>query len=506
MATEPVATEPAVAEPPVAEPVAGTVDLAISVTFDKTEFFVDELVTALARVTNTGSVAATEVHLDSTTNLDHADWDGFPSYQGVRIEPGQTVEGTLRSRTRTMDTPVILGVTARSDQPDANPADNTATVTVPIKVQRGDYTGVVYGDRNGNAVMDPGEALVDLHLSATGGVPHTSYSAATDSAGRFTFHDLPRGEYRTTFHDLGWSFHAPPVQVDGVDDPDVVVRGAHLVDRVLTAAARFDQPGYRVGDTARMSLVLTNSGSAPIPGLTAACDSSGGPMPDFGDLVGVGVTVPANSTWATSAPVTIDAAAVVRGALVVNCTFGAPPHSNGYVFARAIARVPGARADRVVGQVGFSARPPTFSPRPGAPVPNVKVYLKDQVTGAVVARAITDAQGHFEFRDVPAGVHDFGLVGPYLSLGGRQFQDMHVVAVALQEVGFVYVTTGPDQPDPDPAPRPGDPPSPAPPGAGPGQQPPLAATGVDVAWLALGGLLTLLAGFGLITSTRRRRA
>lgn len=388
---------------------------------------------------------------------------------------------------------------------DPNTTDPT-TATVPINVQRGDYTGVVYGDRNGNVAMDPGEALVDLHLSATGGVPHASYSAVTDSTGRFTFHDLPHGEYRTTVHTSDWSFQAPPVHVDGVDDPDVVIRGAHLVDRVLTAAASFDRPSYRLGDTARMTLVLTNSGSAPVPGITAACVSPGGTTPVFEDLVGAGVTVPANSTWPTSAPVTIDAEAVARGALVVDCTFGSPPHSNGYVFARAIARVPGGRADLVVGQVGFSSRPPTFSPRPGPPLPNVKVYLKDQVTGAVIARAITDALGRFEFRDVPAGVHDFGVVGPYATLGNRQFQDFHVRAGPYQDVGFVYVTTGPDQPDPDPSPPTGDPSAPAPPGAGSGRQPTLAATGADVAWLALGGLLTLLAGLGLVTRARRSRA
>ncbi|UOZ05679.1 hypothetical protein [Amycolatopsis sp. WQ 127309] len=40
----------------------------------------------------------------------------------------------------------------------------------------------------------------------------------------------------------------------------------------------------------------------------------------------------------------------------------------------------------------------------------MKVYLRNHVTGAVVARAVTGSGGGFTFRDVPADLYDFGIV------------------------------------------------------------------------------------------------
>ncbi|GAB3002728.1 hypothetical protein GCM10027184_69480 [Saccharothrix stipae] len=507
--TEPTTAGPPATDPAAADPAPGTVDLSITVAFDRPEFFVDENVTARARVTNTGTATARGVQLFSTANLENTDWDGFPADRQVDVEPGQALEGTLSSPVKTADSPLTLTVTVRSSGPDANEADNTATATTLITVQRGGFTGIVYGDRNGNTVMDTDEALADFHVMVVGLRPGGPYSTMTDSTGRFTFRDLPRGDYQTWFDRGEWYFPPLEVHVDGVDDPDVVIRGALPVPDVLTAEARFDRTTYRMGDTARLSLVLTNGGSIPVPGVTAVCQSNTATPPDLGDLATVGVTVAAHSTSTISVSIPIDDQVVDGGALVVQCTFGAPPGVNGRVYAYAIARVPGARAARVIGQVVSSVRPPNMSPRPGgAPIPNVKIYLKDQVTGAVIVRAITDAGGNFEFLDVPAGVYDVGLVGRYILVSPPT---MHVRA---SESGMSHIVMvwggGPDQPDPDPAPQPGDPVprpgNPVPPATGAGQQPQLASTGVNVTWLALGGLLALLTGIGMVVRPGRRRA
>ncbi|MEU4744128.1 hypothetical protein AB0G02_27180 [Actinosynnema sp. NPDC023658] len=522
--TEPAAAEPGTTEPPTTPatgpvaaepaPAPGTVDLAITVAFDRPEFFVDENVTARARVMNRGTATARGVQLvSSAPNLENTDdWEGFPTTREVDVEPGHALEGTLSSPVKATDNPftLTLVVTVRSSGPDADEADNTVTVTAMVKVQLGGYTGIVYGDRNGNTVVDAGESLAGFEVAATvEGRPGGSYSTTTDSTGRFTFRDLPRGDYRTWFARGEWYFRPPLVHVDGVDDPDVVIRGALPVPDVLTAEARFDRATYRAGDVARLSLILTNGGSIPVPEVTAVCQASTATPLDLGDLAAAGVTVAAHSTSTTSVAIPIDASVVDGGALVVRCTFGAPPEVNGSVSAYAIARVPGARAAVVVGRVVSSVRPPNMTPRPGgAPVPNVKIYLKDQVTGAVVVRATSDAGGDFEFLDVPAGVYDVGLVGRYILV------DPFTMHIRASESGTSHVVMvwagGPDQPDPGPAPQPGDPTpepgAPVPPATGPGQQsPPLASTGVNVTWLALGGLLTVLAGIGMVVRPVRRR-
>jgi hypothetical protein len=518
--TEPITTTtPGVpTDPAAAEPVAESVDLTISVAFDKPVYFADEEVTVRASVTNVGTASATRVFLDSTGNLSSDYWSGFGYGGSPPIGPGETAEGTLSARVTAADDLLTLVVTARSDiEPDVNPADNTVTVSVPITVVRGTFTGTVYGDRDGNGVMGADEALADLEVTVSGGRPYADYTATTDSAGRFTFPDLPRGRYEVEYASDEWWFLHLDVDVDGVDDPDLLIRGTPLANRVLTVTGALDQSTYRLGDTARFALTLANSGPMPLTGITASCWSNGNAPLDLGELApgGPGVTLPANGSRDLVVPIPIDNRMVDTGNLYADCTFGAPPHYNGNVVVKVHARVPGGRAPKVAGFVALerprSGTVPLGPPSPGAPVPNLRVYLKDQFTGEVFVRATTDASGVFEFFDVSAGTHQLGVVGPWeIVYGGPAFP------VTASDNGspsnhLVLLVPGTDKPDPDPAPQPGDPsppPGAAPPGTGPAQQPTaaqLAATGVNVTWLALGGLLTLLAGVGLVTRTGRRR-
>lgn len=554
-ATEPAATEPAVTEPAVTEPVAAepvapgpaapepttepvetptpvqpdlpadpvavepteeSVDLTISVVFDKPVFLADEAVTARARVTNAGTASASRVRLSSTGNLTGDTWTVF-GYGGVPIEPGQTVEGTLSEYVTTADELLTLGVTAHSaEEPDANPANNTVTATVPITVVRGGYRGTVYADRNGNAADDPGEEFGGLAVTVAGNRPNATYTTTTDPAGRFEFQGLPRGRYAIWFGEPDWAFRTTDVDVDGVDDPDLVFRGVHPIAMRLTASAAFARDGYQVNDEARLVLTLTNSSPVPIPGITASCWSLVLDQFDLGELApaGPGATVPANANRAFDVPILLDGRVGDHGYLAVTCRFGAPFDFNPGPIVEVTTRVRGARAASVGGRVAQFYLPGHFStlgmPRPGPPVPNLKVYLKDQFTGAVFARATTDATGAFEFRDVPAGVHQFGLVGPWrIVIGGPSFT-VRASDVPGGGSHLVLVVPSSDQPDPDPVPpQPGEPSVPVqPPAAGPAGQPAaagLAATGANVTWLALGGLLTLLGGIGLSARTRRRR-
>ncbi|MFE9750730.1 hypothetical protein ACFYOT_37975 [Saccharothrix saharensis] len=78
---------------------------------------------------------------------------------GVTVEPGQAVEGTLRAILNSRVDLLTLDATARSGQPDADPADNTATAAVPIPYVLGTIKGTVYADHNGNAAARRGARL-----------------------------------------------------------------------------------------------------------------------------------------------------------------------------------------------------------------------------------------------------------------------------------------------------------------------------------------------------------
>lgn len=180
----------------------------------------------------------------------------------------------------------------------------------------------------------------------------------------------------------------------------------------------------------------------------------------------------------------------------------------------ATARVPGARAIKSVGDVvtpiyGCGCHPQYEG------VPGVKVYLRDRVSGAIVARAVSDADGTVVFFDLPAGRYDVGIVGPWQGQwGGTPVWFARGGDDGSSYRNWIVIVPGPEQPDPDAVPPAAKPPSgkagvpvqPAPArqvvaGRETGR---LASTGVDVGWLALGGLLTFAVGVSLILGSRRR--
>jgi hypothetical protein len=134
-------------------------------------------------------------------------------------------------------------------------------------------------------------------------------------------------------------------------------------------------------------------------------------------------------------------------------------------------------------------------------VADTKVVLIDEQTGRVAARAVTDARGHFVFRNVPANQYEFRVIGPWKI---AEFPSYYVLAGEASDDNFVLVIPGALQPDPD-----------APPGSDPlpqaGVAPPaagrLATTGATVIELAIVGLVALAMGLSMVlVFARRRRA
>ncbi|MGW4213595.1 hypothetical protein ACWEIJ_36820 [Lentzea sp. NPDC004789] len=504
----PTTTTPTTAEPPPsAAPVAPAADLAdlqLRVWFDKSSYRSDEVIYVHAAVTNAGTATANNVVVTSTGNMDNSWWPPLDT-SGVTIEPGQTVEATTYGRLSTDEETVHLVVTVRqtSGEPDANPDDNTVVASVPVVIPRGSFRATIYGDRDGDQVMDPGEALAGVSVHISGGFPHTERTAVTDANGVVVFGNLPTGSYYTSvyWYDSGWYVPSWDGTVTGVDDPDVLLRATpELSDDRLKASLAFTQESYRRGDTPRAILRLHNTSSVLLTDLTAGCGGA-----DEGELTpgGPGAVLHAGEKrdfTVTMAPITDEVAST--GYVRLYCTVSAGG-SNLSTPLTALARVPGGVAPRVTGGlIRVRGHNPTEPPW-GDPVPDVKVYLRDAISDALVVRAVTDASGRFTFYDVPAGLYNSGVVGPWQPYGGTEF------AVRAGEDGSprhsIYVVPGPDQPDPDAVPPGGTPPDGGPPPdtAPPNGTPHLAATGTGAARLALSGLLTLLIGTGLVLIARR---
>jgi hypothetical protein len=436
-------------------------------------------------------------------------WYPF-EYTEVTIAPGQTVEGTLSGHVSNDADAVRLVVTAsqRSGEPDANPDDNTVSASVPIVIVRGSFRGAVFGDTNGNRVQDPGEALAGIAVSIYGGRPYTSRTETTGPDGTFLFRDLPVGQYHTSGQVTGWYLPRVDVNVTGPDDPDVLLRAIPEVGNGLTMSLAFSQQSYRVNDTATAVLTLTNTSTVLLSDLVAECSLPYPLYPDRADPGqltpgGGGVTLPPGTTRHYPIAVPVTERASMIGQVLLYCRVGAPPSQNGpSVGLTAVARVPGGVATRVtrtlVHHQGTSPRP-----EGAPPVPGVKVYLRDLISGALVARDVTDANGRFTFCNLPVGPYSLGMVGPWL---GSWSSEIFVQANENGEYDsythFVFVVPGPYQPDPPEGGGSGcgAPPDAAPPGGAPEQ---LAATGTGVTRLALSGLLTLLLGAGLMLLARQ---
>ncbi|MGM1059857.1 hypothetical protein [Saccharothrix sp. Mg75] len=522
--TEPTATTTgtAVAEPvaPVPDPVPTTstapepgrpsVDLRVAVAFDKTSYTLDETITASVSITNAGATTASPARLELSGSLswNAGTWDPV----GVPIGPGETSEGHLVGSLSAPDDVQTIVVTVGTEVEDANPADNTATASVLMTIVRGTLAGTVYGDADGNGAVDAGEGLVGIYVSVTWSrrdLPYMRLGTVTDANGRFVFERAPSGDYALDVHSEQWHFpSAVRWYFAGVDDPDVLVRGIAPFGRSVTAAVAFDRATYGQGDVARLTITLTNGGERLLSDVRAFC---AGQVPlDLGDLSpeGRGAILPPGSTRVFRVPFPVDAMIARQGYMRVKCILAVSPGTTGQASGEAIARVPGLRVAKAAGTlVSYLVRPHKGGVFPTRPIPWVKVYLRDQVTGAVIARATTGASGWFAFYDVPVGLHDFGVVGPWVPVfGGDEF----TVTAGWREdwPRDVHVEAGEHQPDPDPplppaAGPPNPPVGPAASGTAGGSAAGLAATGVDVTWLALGGLVAFVLGALLVLGVRR---
>ncbi len=373
-------------------------------------------------------------------------------------------------------------------------------------------SGTVYQDANYNSVRDGSESglrgvQVDLFTAEP---PQVSVTTTTDFSGKFAFVGIPAGRYSARFSPpQGWSIGAiGDVVVGPGAEPDVLVRAVTPLAGVLKPAIAFRKTTYAPGETAHLTVTLTNTGHADLSGITASSVPSQNGLdaqPDWGEFASPGVAVPAGQTRTFDVPVLVPQVAFDYGHVTVRAEFKVPGAQDSPVV-QTVARVPGGIGTHISGLVEL--RRSTGH----SEITNTKVYLTDQVTGRIVARAITDMHGVFRFPDLPADLYDFHIVGrwrpstmPLQVFAGSNADIPNVMRV------FDY---GPEQPDPDlvtttpvptttPAPTTTQVPVPSS-EQNTGDTAQLAQTGADVGDWVIWALLALPIGVCLVLVARRR--
>jgi hypothetical protein len=489
--------------------------------FDKPAYNSGDVVNVRISVTNIGAGVAEGVHalacggsagVSCDPNRLGDLYQPMPGMPGVRIEPGETRTAELTGKVSEAYAGVLaFGISFETTNGDVNPANNTFRVIVPMTATRGSYSGILYGDRNGNGLLDPGEELERIRVSLHGGVPDSQFDGATDAHGRFAFPDIPTGQYGVSYElPAGWTPPNSMVTVDEQDDGDILIRLDRPLFQVLQASIKFTKDSYTEGEVAHITFTLTNRGPATLTGVTAFCtgsgttneiDSGGPGWVDIGDdgwMTGPEVTLGSGETRSFDVWDVIPEGARTWGYAFVGCEFGLnhvyPQDRSPTGYAE--ARVPGATGTGG-GRVIYDRDDNGFTEGEG--LPGVKLVLVEPGTGTVIARTTTDPGGRYLFSDLPAYHYELRIVGPWQFTGPGNAYFQVYGGENLPDSFDVFVVPGPDQSDPD-APLPQAALTPA----AAALTNLLAATGTDVLDLLFIALTTLAAGLALLFIRRRR--
>ncbi|MGI5503644.1 hypothetical protein [Lentzea sp. CA-135723] len=372
----------------------------------------------------------------------------------------------------------------------------------------GNVTGVVYVDRNVNGQQDPGEEAPDTVVEANGGAPYGYFKTTTDAQGRFTFRDMPSGQYvfGYTLADgwiVRWETENMLHGVGPEEQLQLVARAERPYSEKLGVQVVLDKSFYAVGQEARIAVTLTNKVGYPLKGIQAYCNPAGKPdefggrpMPDgWGDFRDKGVDLAPNETRTFTIVEKVPEGARTLSRVTANCEFSSFVEWNedgptGYDWASISGETGNLRATLAHDVNGNAWLDP------GEAIANARVLLmSEREFGGIVAEATSDASGTVLFEQVRPGTYWAKVDGPWKFTGDL---DQVWVAAGREETRSLWVVPGPPpaqpaQPDPPSADTPE-----------PGGSKALARTGASVLGLGVVALLLVAFGFGARVAARRR--
>ncbi|MDX8032282.1 carboxypeptidase-like regulatory domain-containing protein [Lentzea sp. BCCO 10_0856] len=399
-------------------------DLAVQVQADKAEFLPGEDIGVTVTVTNKSETVAANVRfghvIQSAWLIKGADElssrpsivKGQPKVIRLVLKPSSPSNYSVPFQFRA----TVDGIA------DPTPGDNGTDTSFNVRQLRGDVSGVVYSDKNGNGAFDAGEGLANTWIDTRGGTPSESRTAYTDANGAFKMWTVPAGAHKVWSVDwLGQQVVQPGFAdfvVEHGKETKIMVPVVAPVKSTLSATAAFDKESYAPADEVGLNITLKNSGTAPITGVVAVCQSYGNQYltsAGWGALApdGAGVTVPAGGE--TKVRVTDS---VPKGlnftTFYASCSFGnAGANDRGYAYAgTAYARVHGIFG-RVFGKVVNATN--------NEPVRNTPVSVLDAVTRKPLKDVRTWEDGSLSVYDVPVGKVVFVVAGKWAPKDGKEF-------------------------------------------------------------------------------------
>ncbi|MEU0879891.1 SdrD B-like domain-containing protein [Lentzea sp. NPDC005914] len=498
-------------------------DLRGTVKFEKDRYESHEIVRMWLTVTNVGGQTAERARLEHRLqSLDVPDeqWGDFRPYgPGTRIPAGESrtfeVTGKIHDfRDGRLTVSRWLDYLGRP-----NPHNSYFSGDVEVVQTRGDLTGVVYADANGNGQQDPGETAPFVVVEANGGAPYGYLKTTTDVFGRFSFKDVPSGDYliRYTLAD-GWIVHVegddPPSRVEPGAAVKLVARAERPYRETLKSSVVLDKSTYAVGDIAKITIKLTNTGNREISGIQAGCNRVGDanhlggsdedPMTGWGDLSfwGKGVTVTPGETKTLVVTEKVPKASRNKRRVVISCDFEPNPgYNTDGPYGFDWASVPGGSGG-ITGPLYYD-RDNNHRVDPGEAIANTRILLlTDKEDGLTVAETTSDALGNVRFEKIPPGEFWLWVDGPW-KFDGEWGGHVQVFGDVVADYNFPVV--------PGPAPKPD--------GEEPGQDTgddtgeyfadtggALAKTGASVLGLGVVAALLIAFGFGARVAGRRKNS
>ena len=368
-----------------------------------------------------GTIGTAYTESGTPLSIHRSDWgDLADDGTGAPVAQGETRTFHLTGQLGTFSGDSVVHVEVYTGQ-DVDYSDNIQRVTLPMARGTERVAGVLYGDANGDGKPSAGEALAGAEAHFIGVGTTSDMVSVTDATGHFSFDNLPLSRYAyVSFRKVPGGWVDQPVgemRLDGRGAYTALeVRAVRPLSDVLHETITLDKTTYAAGDTGKVTVTLSNSGTQPLTGLYLGCDAGafGSELAVTDDQWGAfdyrrhEGTLAAGQRIVLTAQGKVPDKAAYTGTTGLDCT-ASDGHSGGAPYVLATAKVPGMRADSH-GQVWLDKNGnSTLDADEGLANRNL-VLLED---GNIRAYARTDANGYATFKNMPVGTYQLRVLGPW---------------------------------------------------------------------------------------------